>query len=169
VDFCLTGWFSSVCWVYAGRNDARCGTNPRRIPDVREWLYTTNCRRLTVTTRNFFAACALCAALAANLANAGHVSGRRELEGATVDANSSVRYATTFLGGEMAEVVIMGDGDTDLDLFVYDENGNLVASDTDETDFGVCRWTPNWTGEFTVVVTNLGSVYNEFDIATNLV
>ncbi|MBL8851849.1 MAG: hypothetical protein JNG89_19410 [Planctomycetaceae bacterium] len=120
-----------------------------------------------MTTRNLIAACAVFASLTASIVNAGHVSGRRELEDATVNANSSVSYMTTFHGGELAEVIIMGDGDTDLDLFVYDENGNLVASDTDTLDFCVCQWTPNWTGEFTVVVTNLGSVYNQFDIATN--
>ena len=87
--------------------------------------------------------------------------------GETVNAYSNVRYTTTFFGGDMAEVIIDGDNDTDLDLFIYDENGNLVASDTDELDYCICRWTPRWTGEFTVVVQNLGSVYNEFSIETN--
>lgn len=113
----------------------------------------------------------LCTALAvslfAPLVQADHVGGRRLEIGEVVGAYSSVRYSTNFYGGQAAEVIIWGDGDTDLDLFIYDGNGNLIASDTDSLDFCVCSWTPRWTGEFTVVVMNLGSVYNEFDIATN--
>jgi len=114
---------------------------------------------------------ALCAALiacaAGSLAQAEHVSGPRAEFGKIVAANSSVRFLTTFHGGMTAEIVVDGDGDTDLDLYVYDENGNLVASDTDYTDLCIVSWQPVWTGEFTVVIQNRGSVYNEFDIATN--
>ena len=119
-----------------------------------------------MTTRKLFAACAVFASLAASMADAGHVSGSRAMA-ATVNAYSSVSYSTTFFGGAMAEVAVVGDGDTDLDLYIYDENGNLIASDTGSSDSCLCRWTPNWTGEFTVVVTNLGGVYNAFGIATN--
>jgi hypothetical protein len=72
-----------------------------------------------------------------------------------------------FYGGERAEVIVEGDGDTDLDLFVYDENWRLVASDDDSTDYCIARWTPRRTGSFHVVVENLGSVYNEYTLRTN--
>ncbi|MBL8851702.1 MAG: hypothetical protein JNG89_18620 [Planctomycetaceae bacterium] len=114
---------------------------------------------------------ALCAALVAcavgSVVHAEHVSGPRAEFGNIVDANSSVSFLTTFHGGMTAEIVVDGDGDTDLDLYVYDENGNLIASDTDYTDYCIASWVPNWTGEFTVVIQNRGSVYNKYDIATN--
>ena len=73
-------------------------------------------------------------------------------------------YEHIFYAGETAFIYIIGDGDTDLDLFVYDENGNLVDSDTDEKDTCLCTFKPKWTGKFTVKVKNLGKVYNEYEI-----
>lgn len=76
-------------------------------------------------------------------------------------------YNITFRGGETAIIVVSGDGDTDLDLYVYDENGNFIASDTDRTDDCVVSFTPRWTGTFTVKIKNLGRVYNNYVMATN--
>ena len=76
-------------------------------------------------------------------------------------------YRITFRGGETARIVVAGDGDTDLDLYVYDEHGHLIASDTDLTDFCVVTFHPRWTGAFRVEIRNLGSVYNAYTIATN--
>lgn len=76
-------------------------------------------------------------------------------------------YEVKFWSNELAEVCISGDGDTDLDLYVYDSNGNLIGSDTDYTDECVVRWVPAWTGAFTIKVVNRGALYNEFAIWTN--
>lgn len=75
------------------------------------------------------------------------------------------RFVERLRGGEATTILVSGDGDTDLDLYVYDENGNLVESDTDYTDDCVVRVYPRWTGPFTILVRNRGSVYNEYEIA----
>ena len=72
-----------------------------------------------------------------------------------------------FRGGEKARVVIDGDRDTDLDLYVYDMGGNLVASDDDDTDYCIAEWWPNGTRYYKVVVKNRGSVYNVYTLRTN--
>ncbi len=72
-----------------------------------------------------------------------------------------------FEGCETVQVFLAGDHDTDLDLYVFDEDGNLIASDTDATDTCFVSWTPKWTGCFTVVVRNRGGVYNRYTIGTN--
>lgn len=82
-------------------------------------------------------------------------------------AGDTDTYTIRFDGGESAGVVVVGDGDTDLDLYVYDENGNLVCKDDDRTDTMLCEWTPAWTGDFTVKIKNLGGVYNAYEMATN--
>jgi hypothetical protein len=41
----------------------------------------------------------------------------------------------------------------DIDLQVYDENGNLVDSDTDTDDYPMVRVNPRWSGRFRVKVT----------------
>ena len=78
-----------------------------------------------------------------------------------------VDYTCKFWANELAEVIVIGDGDNDLDLYIYDANGNLIASDTDYTDQCVCRWVPSWTGAFTIRIVNRGAIYSNFAIATN--
>lgn len=82
-----------------------------------------------------------------------------------VAAFSSDTFVVTFRGGEAAVVGVIGDGDTDLDLFVYDENGRLIGADEDSTDRCLVCFRPRWTGPFRIVVRNLGPVYNEYAIA----
>ncbi len=82
-------------------------------------------------------------------------------------SNSTDVYTITFKGGALAEVGISGDGDTDLDLFVYDEYGNLIESSTSTGDDEYVSWYPRWTGKFTIRVKNLGRVYNNYVILTN--
>ena len=82
-------------------------------------------------------------------------------------AKSYEDYVVKFWANELAEVCVSGDGDTDLDLYVYDSNGNLIGSDTDYTDDCVVRWVPAWTGTFVVRIVNRGMVYNNFVIWTH--
>ena len=82
----------------------------------------------------------------------------------SVKAHTTDVFTLTFRANERACVIVSGDGDTDLDLFIYDENGNLIASDTDAGDDCIVTWNPRWTGTFTIKVKNLGSVYNNYKI-----
>ena len=84
-----------------------------------------------------------------------------------VQAGQTHVYSFTFRGGEKAVVVVRGDGDTDLDLRVFDEHDNLIAFDDDPTDECVVAWTPAWTGKFTVKVVNHGAVANAYKLGTN--
>lgn len=85
----------------------------------------------------------------------------------SVNAGTTDVYNITFRGGELAMVIVSGDGDTDLDLSIYDENGNYITSDTDGSDDCVVTFTPRWTGKFKVKVKNYGRVYNRYVLATN--
>lgn len=85
----------------------------------------------------------------------------------TVNANTSDVYKIRFTAGQTAAVFVSGDGDTDLDLYIYDENGNLITKDDDYTDECYCSWTPMWTGTFIIEVKNRGNVYNRYAIYTN--
>ena len=84
-----------------------------------------------------------------------------------VKANTTDIYTIRFYGGSLAEVFVSGDGDTDLDLYIYDENGNLITKDDDYSDDCLCRWYPRWTGVFKVKIVNRGSVYNRYQIYVN--
>ena len=76
-------------------------------------------------------------------------------------------YKIKFWANELAEVCVSGDGDSDLDLYVYDENGNLIKSDTDYTDECAVRWVPAWTGTFIIKIVNRGALFNNYVIWTN--
>lgn len=89
---------------------------------------------------------------------------------ATIDrvlAGDTDVWPIRYEGNQIAEIAISGDGDTDLDLYVHDENGNLICFDEDYSDQAYCRWAPRWTGTFYIKVKNLGGVYNQYSIATN--
>src|SRR2546421_7292389 len=85
-----------------------------------------------------------------------------------VAGGTSDVYTVTFIGGQRAEVAIVGDGDTDLDLYVYDENGNLIASSDGPSDREAVSWTPRWTGKFKIKVVNRSRLMaNRYAIACN--
>lgn len=84
-----------------------------------------------------------------------------------VDANSWVSYTVEFAAGEVAECAVVGDGDTDLDLYIYDANGDMVAHDADFSDVCYCTWKPAVQGKYKLKVINRGDVYNNYIIAVN--
>jgi hypothetical protein len=85
----------------------------------------------------------------------------------SVNALTTDVFTIPFRGGEVASIFVSGDGDTDLDLYVYDENGNQIASDDDYSDDCIVRFIPKWTGAFRVRVRNRGLVYNRYVLLTN--
>lgn len=77
------------------------------------------------------------------------------------------RQDLVFVGGEPARIGVRGDGDTDLDCWVYDENDRLIDSDTRYVDECILSWQPRWTGPFKLRIQNLGGVYNNYVLVTN--
>ena len=69
--------------------------------------------------------------------------------------------------GEVARVAVIGDGDTDLDLYIYDEVRQPDRPRYDNTDNCLVAFTPRWTAKFRVVIANLGRVYNRYTLITN--
>ncbi len=81
-----------------------------------------------------------------------------------VPARGTVGYEVFLSGGETTHIAVVGDGDTDLDLYIYGTNGKLVAYDSDLGDECVSVVFPRWMGRFFFQVDNLGPVYNEFEL-----
>jgi hypothetical protein len=109
-----------------------------------------------------------CIAATASLAEAGRVPSPG-IDTTRCEAYSSVTYFERFFGGEIATVSIAGDGDTDLDLFVYDMLGRLVGQGIGLTDREtVSFYVPgNQIQTYRIVVRNLGGVWNRFTMRTN--
>jgi hypothetical protein len=99
-------------------------------------------------------------------ATRGAVGGPREgIE--VVAAQGTVTYKLPFRANEIATIFVSGDGSTDLDMYVYDENGILVGYDEENSDDCLVRLSPKWTGSFTIVVKNLGGQQNRYAIVTD--
>ena len=72
-----------------------------------------------------------------------------------------------FYGESYAEIGVLGDGDSNLDVLVTDENGNTICYDVSWSDKVYCDFTPAWNGYFYVTVQNTGSVRNSYYLMTN--
>lgn len=84
-----------------------------------------------------------------------------------VYSESYVEDLVTFDGLALAEIGVVGDGDTDLDLYVYDDNGNLIDKDIRYSGDCYVSWIPRRTGTFLIRVVNRGKVYNDYSLITN--
>ncbi|HMQ58074.1 MAG TPA: hypothetical protein PKE65_05960 [Rhizobiaceae bacterium] len=96
----------------------------------------------------------------------GRVRGPGKMRSGLLAGRTDI-FRENFRGGELAEVAIIGDGDTDLDLVIADENGNAICVDTSFADKLYCSWTPAWTGPFIIAVKNQGRIRNTYYILTN--
>ena len=111
------------------------------------------------------------ATVALALCLAGH-AGAGPVRGAvnvtrTVQGFRALVFKTGFHPGQPAVVVVHGDGDTNLDLYVYDSQRRLVAKDTGPTDRCRVSWTPQGDEPYTIRVVNRGGVPNRFRLRTN--
>ena len=102
----------------------------------------------------------------ANQAIRGRVGGPGE-KYAYAYGNTTDPYDISFIADQLAAILVRGDGDTDLDLFVFDSNGNLVQKDTDYTDKCYVSWVPLWTGRYIVKIVNRGPILNNYHLVTN--
>jgi len=102
----------------------------------------------------------------ANQTTRGRVGGPGERY-SYVYGNSVELYDISFVEGRLAEILVRGDGDTDLDLYVFDSYGHLIAQDADYTDRCYVSWVPMWTGRYTVKIVNRGPVLNNYYLVTN--
>ena len=78
-----------------------------------------------------------------------------------VDENSSEYLTYRPEPHEVFRVRLVGDGDTDLDLFVRDDMGRLVCERIGPTDRETCMVHASaYPGRYRIVVNNLGNIFN---------
>lgn len=82
-------------------------------------------------------------------------------------ANATDTWEINFRGGERGSIRVDGDGDTDLDCYVYNSSGTLIAYDNDLTDYCVLNWHQAYAGGIRLEIKNLGGVYNQYILSTN--
>ena len=82
----------------------------------------------------------------------------------SVSARSTITYDVKCYADEETRVTVLGDGSSDLDVYVYDSKGNLITKDEDTTDQCSCAFRAFVTTTFTVEVVNRGNVRNHYFI-----
>jgi hypothetical protein len=76
-------------------------------------------------------------------------------------------YRVRYRGGELARATARADGRHDIDLYVYNEYGNLIAFDDGLGSIGVCIWTPTSTSDYFLNVKNVTGSQVSYVIYTN--
>lgn len=85
-----------------------------------------------------------------------------------VAPGGEVVFLETFFGGELARIELLGDGHSDIDLWVFDAAGNEIARSNSYNADEAVEFVPAWTGAFEIVVVNYGvSNSSHFQIWTN--
>lgn len=74
--------------------------------------------------------------------------------------SNSYRYKAGADG--LIRVMVVGDGNTDLDLFIYDDNWNLIGSDRRHGDAGVVQFRVSAGTHYRIKVQNRGGRTNTF-------
>ncbi len=72
-----------------------------------------------------------------------------------------------FRGRETATIHLIGDGSSDLDYYLYDVNGELVASSAGPTDSAALFWYVPYRQRLELRVRNRGESRNAYHIVTN--
>ncbi len=86
---------------------------------------------------------------------------------AQVKGGSSFAATWSFKGGKVATISVVGDGDNDLDLFVFDKRNKVVAQDDSHIDACEVHFTPSKKADYKIVVKNWGNSYSDFVLITN--
>jgi len=85
----------------------------------------------------------------------------------TIPPYGTHRWVEGFRAGEWAVVTMDGDGGTDLDIYVHDDNGYLIVQDIGPSDYATVRFLPFRTSNFTITIRNLGGRNNIYYLINN--
>lgn len=89
----------------------------------------------------------------------GGIVSNGQITGRTIHSRSM-----NFRAKQVAEIAVVGVDTDQIMLEVFDEGGHLICRDTDPA---YCRFTPAWTGAFTVKVHNDGGSLAHYRLETN--
>jgi hypothetical protein len=84
-----------------------------------------------------------------------------------LNATGRIKLWATFNAHEIAEVYVTGNGSTTIDLYLYDAQGRLIASDTKNIDDCYVSFTPAEMLQFRIEIKNNGQADNRCLLMTN--
>jgi hypothetical protein len=81
--------------------------------------------------------------------------------------NSRLTYAVRFIAQTPAIVYVSGDGESNLELAVYDDRGHLLASDVTRSGDCFVKWKPERSGTYRIEVRNRRDSPDWYLLVTN--
>jgi len=85
----------------------------------------------------------------------------------TLPPSKAETWTLNFYGGSYAELAILGDGRSNLDLTVRDATGGVICVDNGSADTAICGFTLRDNGAVKVTVTNAGDAPDTYTLLTN--
>lgn len=79
-----------------------------------------------------------------------------------INAEDTDTYHVDLRADETTIIKLGGNGNTDLDLYLYDENWNLIAKSDSYNDVEDVSVDPKWTGLFYIRIINRGVYPNRY-------
>lgn len=122
-------------------------------------------KRLQVAAIALTAVVATSALVLPKAAIAGADGGPKRATNRIVSEGDCNDYEVRFRRGEVARVAAAGNGD--IDIKIYDSDGDLVVSDTDGDFTPIVSWVPSYTETYTICVENADDYDVNFSMRTN--
>lgn len=85
----------------------------------------------------------------------------------TLRAGQSTRYTVPFDGAVLAELGVIGDGDSRLALTVTDAENAVICATATASDAAACSFTPTESAFYTVTISNPGPGTNSYFLLSN--
>lgn len=104
-----------------------------------------------------------------NRSSRGYAQGKGYIKATyTIPAYGSRDFKWEFTGDEFAEILFVGDTDTNIDVYVYDsKSGEQLGKDESSESGAYFSWTPSATKTYTFRVVNKGGYDNSTYIMSN--
>lgn len=93
--------------------------------------------------------------------------GGRTYDTDRVPGLGAIIYTVKFMENTYCEASCIGDGDTNLEIEVYNDKNELVTSGTSNDNRCYVSWRPSSTRKFKIKIINNGKVYNEMTFTHN--
>jgi hypothetical protein len=84
-----------------------------------------------------------------------------------LNADGQVKLWTTFNGNEIAEIFVAADGNSKIDLYLFDKDNKLVDSDMQQSGNCYVSCTPSATAKFRIEIRNKGAGTKQCLLMTN--
>lgn len=151
---------------FKSKQEGTSAENPDGKKDVSVNALISDAKKIAGSDKNLLA-WAKTVEKAANKSTRGASGGALYSQDFAYANGGTTTFWAFFDANRLAEVSVGSFDGADLDIYIYDENGNLIVSDTSSNRNAYCAFRPYFTTQFRIVVKNNARYNATFEIYTN--